>query len=290
MSLSIATGCLRFYLRRQFLNHVAPSLLRDRGLGLIFVSTFYESFDMCIWLIVALHGLFLRDALLERTDRVELANSVHVERIDALEGLFSDCFLMVSEEQPSEFGPLEEILSMILRFWLRQHVNPLSSIVDLGLYKGRLHGNAVLRQKLVIHFSILLRYLCVQIFGRLTSVCLDRSSSLALGYKWVLLSHETLLEHVLRKIKTRWVSGVVVALAWFVDFHPNLLCCRQPLVVLESQFVPGYLSLLLDHLLFLVFGPLLLNDCVQKTVTWGFVHLEDSLSDNTRDLVFWNMI
>jgi len=68
---------------------------------------------------------------------------------------------MVSEEQSSEFRSLKEIFAVVLRFGLRQHVNPLSSVINLRLYKSRFHGDAVLRQKLVIIPLLLLGYLCV---------------------------------------------------------------------------------------------------------------------------------
>ena len=293
MHLPVATRRLWFHLWRQFLKHVTPSLLWYRCLGLIFVGAFYESLNMSIWLIVALHGLFLGDAFFKGANWVELANGVHIEGIDAFEGFFADSFLMISKEQTSEFRSLEEILPMVLRFRLRQHVNPLSSVIDLRLSEGRFHGDAVSGQKLISHLLLLLGCLCVQIFGCLASVSLDWSTSLLVGHKRVLLSHKTPLEHILRKVKSRWstaVGGMVVALSRFVYFHPYLFSRRQPLVMLQSQLIPCHLSFLLNHLLFVVFGPLLLYNCIQKTVAWSFVHLEDPLGDYARDFVFWNMI
>ena len=68
---------------------------------------------------------------------------------------------MVSEEQSSEFRSLEEIFAVVLGFRLRQHVNPLSSVIDPRLDESRFHGDAVLCQKLFIIPLLVLGYLCV---------------------------------------------------------------------------------------------------------------------------------
>lgn len=120
-----------------------------------------------------MHGLFLGNTLLKRTYRVKLAHGIHIKRIDTFERFFADSFLMISQEQPPELGPLEEVLSMVLRLGLRQHVDPLSPVVDLGLDEGRLHGDAVSVQKLIINSLFLLSLLGVKIFGSFASMSLN---------------------------------------------------------------------------------------------------------------------
>ena len=60
--------------------------------------------------------LFLAQGVAEGAQIRELANRAGIELIDAGEGLLADGLLVVSEEQTSELGALEEVLAVVVGF------------------------------------------------------------------------------------------------------------------------------------------------------------------------------
>ena len=72
---------------------------------------------MCIGFVEIFLSFLGANTVLEAINRVELVDCAAIQLIYTLECLLPKGFLVVCQEETSEFLSLEEVLTMVLGFW-----------------------------------------------------------------------------------------------------------------------------------------------------------------------------
>ena len=131
------------------------SLLRHRCLRFILVCA-HERLQVCVLLVVLLLKPLLRNLLLKRIDLIKFANSFLIQTIYALECSLPDGFLMVRQQESSEFRSLKEVFAMVLLLWHGQNFQTVGESVLLRW--GSFHSDLALRHQLIKFANFLLPF------------------------------------------------------------------------------------------------------------------------------------
>ena len=101
-------------------------------MSLVLIGVFDKWLYLSVLFVVWLDLFFLGNGVLESADGVELGHGFLVEAVHTLECTLSDGFLVVCEEEASEFSSLEEVFAVVLRSGFGQHLCSLACHDTLG--------------------------------------------------------------------------------------------------------------------------------------------------------------
>ena len=253
---------------------VATSLCSSRTA--IFVGSSHEWLELRISFVKVLLSFLGANAVFEAINRIEFVHCAAIQLVYTLECLLPEGFLVVGQEQTTEFLSLEEVLAVVLGFWHGEDLCSVGGFVRFWGWVLSFHVYTTLNKGIVLFIGIFVERLAHDVVGA-TQPWVGTNMVSFLEEVTCLFLFSWLFECWLVEYRLVSVTERILSLGhnwlWISDFHSNGCKIWHVLIMLFHCFISFDYPFLLYQRFLEIFVLFFVKDSLEQILARSLIHL-----------------